>query len=71
MQVFSKSKLYMKISKSPALVSGVAENALKHCFFHTGMATLEANFLAVRHIRMWQNMFLKSEQTIVSEILKF
>ena len=53
------------------LVASVLENALKRCFFNTGVATLEANFWAVRHIRMRQIMFLKSEKTIVLEIMKF
>ena len=54
------------------LVSSVLENCIITLFFfHTGVATLEANLGAVRHIRMRQIMFLKSEKTTVLEILKF
>ena len=53
------------------LVASVLEKCIKTLFFNTGVATLEANFCAVRHIRMRQIMFLKSEKTIVLEIMKF
>ena len=53
------------------LVSSVLEKCIKTLFFPHRVATLEANFWAVRHIRMQQIMFLKSEKTIVLEIIKF
>ena len=41
MLVFSKSKHYMKISKSTMLVSGVLEKCIKTLFFHTGWQLLK------------------------------
>ena len=53
------------------LVSSVLEKCIKMLFVHTGVATLEVNFWAVKHTRMRQIMFLKSEKTIVLEIKTF
>ena len=53
------------------LVSSVLEKCIKTLFFHAGVATLEVNFEAVKHIRIQQIMFLKCENSIVIEIMKF
>ena len=53
------------------LVASVSEKCIKTLFFNTGVANLQANFWAVKHMTKRQIMFLKSEKTIVLEIMKF
>ena len=40
-------------------------------FFHTGVATLQAIFRAVNHVRMVLTMFLKSKFIFFLELIKF
>ena len=64
MIVFSKSKLYMKISKSPMLVSGVLEKCIKTLFSTQG-GNFRSKFLSRQAYQDAANHVLKSKETIV------
>ena len=55
----------------PNSILSVLVKCTKQSIFHTGVATLQAIFRAVKHVRMLLIMFLNSKFIVFFELIKF